>query len=115
MQKKIRKNRGNATRASVKKEMAKPRMARSAKIAELKLDTTRTPEQPSVTMPGTVNKIILSRKSNRPEKAQIDVDGADRPHRNLQFENTLTDEHGDDVKLKKGAHVEVTVTEDPEE
>jgi hypothetical protein len=22
----------------------------------------------------------------------------------------LTDEHGDDVKLKKGAHVEVTVT-----
>ena len=115
MQKKIRKNRGNATRASVKKEMAKPRMARCAKIAELKLDTTRTPEQPSVTMPGTVNKIILSRKPNRPEKAQIDVDGADRPHRNLQFENTLTDEHGDDVKLKKGAHVEVTVTEDPEE
>ena len=91
--------------------MAKPRMARSAKIAELKLDTTRTPEQPSVTMPGTVNKIILSRWPNQPEKAQIDVDGADRPHRNLQFENTLTDEHGDDVKLKKGAHVEVTVTE----
>jgi hypothetical protein len=25
-------------------------------------------------------------------------------------ENTLTDEHGDNVKLKKGAHLEVTVT-----
>lgn len=114
MLKKMRKNRGTATRASVIREMAKPRMTKSAKIADLKLDTTRTPEQPSVTMPGTVKKIILPIRPNRPEKAQIDVDGADRPHRNLRFENTLTDEHGDDVKLKKGAHVEVTVTEDPE-
>ena len=65
-------------------------------------------------MPGTVNKIILSRRPNQPEKARIDVDGTDRPHRNLQFENTLTDEHGDDVKLKKGAHVEVTVTKGQE-
>ena len=114
MHNKIRKKTDDATRASVKKEMAKPRMARSARIAELKLDTTRTPEKPSVTMPGTVNKIILSRRPNQPEKAQIDVDGADRPHRNLQFENTLTDEHGDDVKLKKGAHVDVTVTKGQE-
>jgi hypothetical protein len=111
VQKKIGKNRGNRIRAGVKKEMAKPRMASSAKIALLKLDTTRTPEQPSLTMPGTVNKIILARWPNRPEKAQIDVDGADRPHRNLQFENMLTDEYGDDVKLKKGAHVDVTITE----
>jgi len=28
----------------------------------------------------------------------------------LRIENALIDEHGDDVKLKKGAHVEVTVT-----
>jgi hypothetical protein len=35
-------------------------------------------------------------------------------NRNLRFENTLTDEHGDDVKPQKGAHVEVAVTEDPE-
>jgi hypothetical protein len=34
----------NATRASLRKEMAKPRMARSARIAELKLDTARIPE-----------------------------------------------------------------------
>ena len=102
------------TFASVKKEMAKPRMARSAKIAELKLDTTRTPEQPSVTMPGTVNKIILSRWPNQPEKAQIAVDGADHRYRNLRIENTLTDEHGDDVRLKKGAPVEVTVTAEPD-
>jgi hypothetical protein len=77
------------------------------------LDTSRIPEQPSVTMPGTVDKIIPSPRPSKPERAQIAVDGADQPHRNLRFENTLTDEHGDDVKLKKGAHVEVTVTEDP--
>jgi hypothetical protein len=111
---KLKKKLGKAALASVTKMMVKPRMARSAKIAELKLDTTRIPEQPSITMPGTVEKIIVSRWPNQPEKAQIAVDGAGRPHRNLRFENTLTDEHGDDVRLKKGARVEVTITEDPE-
>jgi hypothetical protein len=39
------------------------------------------------------------------------VDAADPRHRDhLIIENTLTDEHGDDVKLQKGAHVDVTVT-----
>ena len=90
--------------------MAKPRMARSARIAELNLDTTRIPEQPSATMPGTVDKIIPSPRPSQPEKAQIAVDGADHRYRDLRIENTLTDENGDDVKLKKGAHVEVTVT-----
>jgi hypothetical protein len=35
-------------------------MARSARIAELNLDTARTPEQPSASLPGTVDKIIPS-------------------------------------------------------
>ncbi len=80
------------------------------KIAELNLDIARIPEQPSVTFPGTVDKIVASPRPSRSEKAQIAVDGADRGYRDLRIENTLTDEHGDDVKLKKGAHVEVTVT-----
>jgi hypothetical protein len=113
LHKKTTKKTGNASPASVSKEMAKPRIARSARIAELKLDTSRIPERPSTTMPGTVKKIIPSPRLSQPEKAQIAVDGADQRHRDLRFENTLTDEHGDDVKLKKGAHVEVTVTEDP--
>jgi hypothetical protein len=70
-------------------------MARSAKIAELNLDTTRISEQPSVTMPGTVDKIIPSPGPSQPEKAQIAVEGADRLHRDLRIENMLTDEHGD--------------------
>jgi hypothetical protein len=111
--KKETKQLSDATRASVKKEMAQPRMAKSARITALNLDTARIPEQPSATVHGTVDKIIPSRRPGQPEKAQIDVDGADRGHRDLRIENTLTDEHGDDVKLKKGAHVEVTVTAEP--
>ena len=102
----------NKTRAGVKTEMAKPRIARSAKIAELKLNTTRIPVQPSISMPGTVAKIIPPQRPNQLEKAQIAVDGADRRYRDLRIENVLTDEHGDDVKLKKDTHVEVTVTKD---
>lgn len=93
----------------VRKELEKPRMARSARIAELNLDTARVQEQPSVSMPGIVNKVIPSPRVNRPEKAQIAVDGADYLYRDLRIENILTDEHGDDVILKKGDHVEVTI------
>lgn len=110
LHKKTKEELGNATRASVDKEMAKPRMARSAKIAELNLDTSRIPEQPSATVPGTVDKIIPSSRPSQPEKAQIAVNGPGRRKQDLRIENALTDEHGDDVRLKKGAHVEVTVT-----
>jgi hypothetical protein len=97
-----KKKTGNATRASVEKEMAKPRMARSAKIAELNLDTARIREQPSTTMRGTVAKIIQSPRPSEPEKAQIAVDRrTDHRHQDLRIENTLTDEHGDDVSLKR--------------
>jgi hypothetical protein len=108
--KKRKTQRDNATRASVMKEMAKPRVARSARIAELNLDIARIPEQPSTTMPGTVAKIIPSSGPSQPEKAQIAIDEVDQRYRTLRIENTLTDEHGDDVKLRKGAHVDVTVT-----
>ncbi len=111
--KKAKKKPGNSTRASVKKEMATPRIARSARITELNLDTARISDQPSTTMPGTVDKIIPSPGPSQPEKAQIAIGGADHRYRDLRIENTLTDEHGDDVKLKKGARVEVTVTAEP--
>jgi hypothetical protein len=113
LQKKAKKNPDNSTRASVKKEMAKPRMARSARIAEMNLDTARISEQPTTTMPGTVHKIIPASSSSQPEKAQIALDGADQRYRDLRIENILTDENGDDVKLKKGGHVQVTVTAEP--
>jgi hypothetical protein len=77
---------GQATRARVRKEMAKPRMARSARIAELNLDTARIPEKPSLTMSGTVDKIIPSPRPSKPEKAQVAVDGANYRYRNLRIE-----------------------------
>ena len=110
LRKKVPKEHGNAAYAGVKKEMAKPRMAKSARIAELNLDVARVPEQPSTSMPGTVDKIIPSPRPSQPENAQIAVDGPYRLNQVLRIENSLTDEHGEEVRLKKGAHVQVTVT-----
>lgn len=108
-----RKKSDNSTRASVEKEMAKPRIAKSARIAEQSLDTARTPERSSTTLPGTVDKIIPASHSSQRERAQIAVEGADRRYRDLRIENILTDENGNDVRLKKGGHVEVTVAAEP--
>jgi hypothetical protein len=101
---------GRARRASIKEELAKPRMTRSARIAERNLDASRIAEDSSVTMPGTVDKIISFRRRDQSERAQIAVEGADRGYRELRIANTLIDENGDYVKLKKGGHVEVTVS-----
>jgi len=114
VRKKSKKTPGNRIRARVNKEMAKPRMTRSARIAELNLNPARILDPPSVSMSGTVEKIISPPRPAQPEKAQIAVDGADRQYRDLRIENALIDEHGDDVKLKKGAHVEITVIAEPE-
>jgi len=103
----------SATRASIKKEMAKPRMAKSARKAELNLDAERVPGQARATLPGTVNKIIASLRTIQPEQAQIAVAGAHGRYRDLRIENTLTDGNGNEVSLKKGAHVEITVTARP--
>jgi hypothetical protein len=103
---------GDSTRASVKKEMAKPTMARSARVTERNLDTARTRQQPNATVAGTVEKIVPPSRPNQPEQAQIALDGTERGYRDLRIENALIDEHGDDVKLKKGGHVEVTVRDE---
>jgi hypothetical protein len=66
-------------------------------------------EKPSTTLPGTVEKIIKPISPDEPEKAQIAIHGADDLYREIRIENTLTDEKGERLSLKKGAHVEVTV------
>ena len=68
-----------------------------------------------VTLPATVEKIVPPRIPNEPEKAQIEVEGADHLYREIRVENTLTDTSGNEVKLKEGAHVNVTIEADPEE
>ena len=60
-------------------------------------------------MPGTVDKIIRFRTPRLRETAEISIKGEPK-YRELRVENSLTDEHGDEVKLEKGGHVEVAVT-----
>jgi hypothetical protein len=102
----------NTIDTSVLTEMALPRMSKSARIAEQNLDAARIPEQPRTVISGTVEKLIPSPRPNQPEKAQIAIEG-DHGYRDLRIENSLIDEHGDEVKLKKGAYVEVTVAARP--
>jgi hypothetical protein len=70
-------------------------------------------ENPSTTLPGTVEKIIPPGPPENPEKAQIAIDGADTLYREIRIENSLTNSNGDKVRLKKGAEVEVTVEAQP--
>jgi hypothetical protein len=71
-------------------------------------------EKANVTLPGTVEKIITPPDPREPEKAQINIeDGADPLYKEIRIKNTLTDENGNPVKLKKGATVEVTVEATP--
>jgi hypothetical protein len=62
-----------------------------------------------VTMPGVVQKIILSPLIREPDKAEITVEGADHLYKEIRIENTLEDSKGNEVKLKAGDHVDVTV------
>jgi hypothetical protein len=103
----------SAIRAIIKKEMAKPRLAKSVRIAELNLAAERIPGRARKTMSGTVDKIISSLRSNQPEKAQIAGAGAADRRRGLRSENTLIDGNGDEVRLKKDAHIEVALTAKP--
>jgi hypothetical protein len=70
-------------------------------------------KKPSVTLPGTVEKIIKPSEPGEPEKAQINIEGADEMYREIRIENTLTAEDGKQTQLKKGAEVDVTVEADP--
>jgi hypothetical protein len=66
-------------------------------------------DKSSVTLPGTVEKVIKPPHKGVPEKAEIAVDGADDLYREIRIENKLTDQDGNEVKLKEGTQVEVTV------
>lgn len=70
-------------------------------------------ERPSTTLPGVVQKIIKSPHPSVPEKAEIEVKGADDLYREIRVDNVLKDKNGDTVRLKKGAEVDLTIEADP--
>jgi len=77
-------------------------------------DEDRAEEKAAVTLSGTVEKIIPAITPNQPEKAQITVEGAEDLYKEIRVDNTLQDESGNEVALKKGAKVDVTIEADPE-
>jgi hypothetical protein len=63
----------------------------------------------SASLPGTVEKIIKSPLATAPDKAQIKVVEADNLYRAIRIDNSLTNENGEEVRLKLGAQVKITV------
>jgi len=71
-------------------------------------------EKASVTLAGTVEKIIPSPDPDASEKAQIAVEGAEDLYREIRVDNTLKDATGEEVSLKLGSEVDVTIEADKE-
>jgi hypothetical protein len=72
-------------------------------------------KKPAVKLPGTVERVISTPYPSEPEKAEISVDGADPLYKEIRIENTLQDEEGNEVALKPGAQVEVTIEAEAQE
>ena len=55
-----------------------------------------------------------SHGADEPDHAQIAIEGVDHQYEAIRIENTLTDKSGNEVQLKPGAEVEVTIKAAPE-
>ena len=76
--KKRKKKPGNEILARIQKEMALPRMSKSARIAALESNTARALQKPRTVMPGIVDEIIQFRTPRLRETAQISIEGEPR-------------------------------------
>jgi len=61
---------------------------------------------------GTVERIIKSKYSSEPEKAQIGIHGGEDLYREIRVENALTDDKGKEAQLKTGEEVDIVVEAD---
>jgi hypothetical protein len=59
-------------------------------------------EKASVTLLGTVERIIPPVRPGAVEKAEISVEGADPLYQEIRIENSLQSPNGDEVRLKVG-------------
>src|SRR5258708_3205620 len=66
-------------------------------------------KKPSVTLPGTVEEIIESPHPSIPEKAETSIQEPNELHQDIPTENPFTTDIRNQLRLKKGALVEVTV------
>jgi hypothetical protein len=56
-----------------------------------------------------VERIVKSPDPAEPDKAHIVVDGAPELYREIRIDNALQNDKGEDVALKPGAEVDVTI------
>ena len=61
---------------------------------------------------GVVQKVIKPQLSHETEKAEIGIEQADPLYAEIRVENVLTDEQGEDARLKAGEKVEVVIEAD---
>jgi hypothetical protein len=59
--------------------------------------------------PETVQKVIKSPDPHEPDQAEISLPDAEPLYQEIRLENKLKDEAGDEVCLKPGASVDVTI------
>ena len=76
------------------------------------MDSPEESDKPSTTLPGTLEKIITPIDPHADDTAEIAIEGAEGLYREIRIENTLNDEKGQEVGLKQGAPVDVTIEVD---
>ena len=70
------------------------------------------PEKPSATLPGTVRKVLQF--PSKSEKVELAIEGPNHFREEIRIENSLTNSSGQDVQLKTGAKVKITIKAEPE-
>jgi len=81
-------------------------------LSSEKSGTANDTNKSSTTLPGRVRKIIKSPDPKEPDQAEISVPDAEPLYQELRIENKLKNEEGEEVRLKPGASVDVTVEAD---
>jgi hypothetical protein len=67
---------------------------------------------PRTTKAGTVERLVKPADPREPEKAQVNIHECEPLYQELRIEKTLTDQEGNQVRLKEGAEVEVHIDAD---
>ena len=66
-------------------------------------------ERTTITLVGTVEKVIPAIGEYQAEQAQITVTGAEELYREIRVENAFRNAAGSPVRLSLGAEVEITI------
>jgi hypothetical protein len=68
-----------------------------------------TTQPTKIILPGIIERLVEPVPPNEPPKAQIAIEGADALYREIRIENTLKNEDGNEVSLKPGVPVTITI------